>query len=213
MNKPYVISVLNYKGGVGKTNTTRNLGRALSLENYRVLLVDADPQCTLENWSQQNGGTLIPVMRKAVPTLDVELKCYTEWDFKIIDCPPALDHITKAAIKAADLVIIPVQPSPDDIRGTHIISGLLQEHQLFFDGRPQTIFLINRAKKNTKLTKELPEDLASLSFPTFKTIITELVVYPTTAIDGLTVFEANSPQAKSEFASLAKEVLDILGRQ
>jgi chromosome partitioning protein len=44
---PRIISIVNHKGGVGKTTTTLNLGKALSLQGYRTLLVDLDPQANL----------------------------------------------------------------------------------------------------------------------------------------------------------------------
>jgi chromosome partitioning protein len=42
-----VVSIINYKGGVGKTTITANLGTELACRGYRVLLIDADPQCSL----------------------------------------------------------------------------------------------------------------------------------------------------------------------
>ena len=42
-----IISVLNHKGGVGKTTTVHNLGAALASMGKRVIMVDFDPQCTL----------------------------------------------------------------------------------------------------------------------------------------------------------------------
>src|SRR5687767_14213177 len=44
---PRIIALFNHKGGVSKTTTTFNLGWALADRGYRVLLVDADPQCNL----------------------------------------------------------------------------------------------------------------------------------------------------------------------
>lgn len=42
-----IISIVNNKGGTGKTTTTVNIGKALSLLNKKVLLIDLDPQANL----------------------------------------------------------------------------------------------------------------------------------------------------------------------
>ena len=44
------ISIINFKGGTGKTTTAVNLGYALSLKNYKVLIIDCDPQASISNW-------------------------------------------------------------------------------------------------------------------------------------------------------------------
>ena len=44
------IAILNFKGGTGKTTTAVNLGYALSLKNYKVLIIDCDPQASISNW-------------------------------------------------------------------------------------------------------------------------------------------------------------------
>jgi len=44
------IAILNFKGGTGKTTTAVNLGHALSLKNYKVLIIDCDSQASISNW-------------------------------------------------------------------------------------------------------------------------------------------------------------------
>jgi chromosome partitioning protein len=42
-----IVSVINYKGGVGKTSLTANLAAQLAWEGKKVLLLDLDPQASL----------------------------------------------------------------------------------------------------------------------------------------------------------------------
>ena len=53
------IAILNFKGGTGKTTTAVNLGHALSLKNYKVLIIDCDPQGAIGSWLGLNPGNTL----------------------------------------------------------------------------------------------------------------------------------------------------------
>lgn len=64
-----IISIINQKGGVGKTTTTLNLGAALALAGLKVLVVDLDPQCNLTfslGVSKNEEKTVVEVMKGEV---------------------------------------------------------------------------------------------------------------------------------------------------
>jgi len=206
-----VIALLNQKGGCGKTTISTNLCHALSLEGLKVLLVDADPQGNARDWQEANQGALFPVVGLDRETLPKDLIAISEgYDYVIIDGAPQIAKMTAAAIKAADLVIIPVQPSPYDIWACADTVDLIQARQQVTDGRVLATFVISRAIKNSKLSKEVNEALSSYSLPVLRNGTTQRVVYATSAAEGKTVMNDSNSEAREEILALAYEVLELL---
>jgi chromosome partitioning protein len=52
------VSIINQKGGVGKTTITFNLSKELAVRNYRVLVIDNDPQANLTSCFLENAANL-----------------------------------------------------------------------------------------------------------------------------------------------------------
>ena len=110
------IALLNQKGGVGKTTLATNLAACFALAGQSVLYIDADPQGSGLDWSaarQQKPlfnvvGLPKNTIHRDLPTLAVP------YHYAFIDGPPRVYNVAKWAIMAADLVMIPVQPSPYD---------------------------------------------------------------------------------------------------
>ena len=107
-----VIAVLNQKGGSGKTTIAINLAHALQRQGNDVLIVDADPQGTARDWSESRTTGICPVIGLDRESLARDLPAVARsYDRVVIDGPPQLAGISAAAVKVADAVLIPVQPS------------------------------------------------------------------------------------------------------
>lgn len=208
----HVIAVLNQKGGSGKTTIATNLAHALKLAGVKVLLVDSDPQGSARDWNEANQGQLLPVVGLDRETLPTDLHAISGgYDFVIIDGAPQIAKLAAAAVKSADVVLIPVQPSPYDIWAAADLVEVIKARQEITDGRqPVAAFLISRAIKNTKLSNEVAEALESYGFPILPHYTTQRVIYPTSAAQGQTVFSEPGNPAIEEIEAIAKDVLELL---
>ncbi|MBD2564732.1 MULTISPECIES: ParA family partition ATPase [Nostoc] len=208
---PTVIAVLNQKGGSGKTTIATNLAHALKRDGYTVLLIDSDPQGSARDWNEASGGNIIPVVGLDRETLAKDLQAISQgYDWIVIDGAPQIAKLSAAAVKAADLVLIPVQPSPYDIWACADLVDIIAARREVTNGKPKAAFVISRAIKNTKLSGEINQALSDYGLPVLKAGTTQRVVYPTTAAEGLTVFSNPSTDAAREINTLKKEVLEVL---
>lgn len=114
------ITIATQKGGAGKTALARNLAVAASQEGSRVLLLDLDPQQTLRDWWKAREADAPEMLDPSPPPSQLKSALTAAgrqgFDLAIIDTPPAAPTWLSDALEAADLVLIPVRPSPDDLR-------------------------------------------------------------------------------------------------
>lgn len=107
------------KGGAEKTTLARNLAVAAAQDGQRVLIIDLDPQQSLRAW-WQGRETDAPMMLADDPApsaLKATLSAVeAQFDLVVIDTPPAAPTWLTKTLRAADLALIPVRPSPDDLR-------------------------------------------------------------------------------------------------
>ena len=202
-----VIAVLNQKGGSGKTTIATHLARALQLDGDGVLLVDSDPQGSARDWAAVREDQPVTVVGIDRPTIERDLKHIARKDFVVIDGAPQAADLAVSAIKAADFVLIPVQPSPYDIWATADLVELVKQRIEVTDGRLQVAFVVSRAIKGTKIGAEVAEALADYGLPVLESRITQRVSYPGTAAAGITVLDADpGGDAAAEVRALAVEL-------
>ena len=207
-----IIAVLNQKGGAGKTTIATNLAHALQLEGHKVILVDSDPQGSARDWNAASDGALIKVIGLDRSTLAKDILAVVDnHDFIIIDGAPQIADLAIAAIKCADMILIPVQPSPYDIWACEDLVEIIKARQEITDGKPKAAFIISRVIKNTQLGNEIREALEGYDLPVFKNFTTQRVIYAKSAATGSTVLSSEmKEEASNEIRAIANELKDFL---
>lgn len=202
-----VVSILNTKGGAGKTTLSTNLAVALARSGESVVVVDADIQQSALSWSESGGSEFVPVVGLATKALDKGLAAVAG-DWKVIDGPPHAADIAAACIRAADLVLIPVQPSPYDIWAAANTVEAVTARQSVTGGIPQARFVISRAITGTAISGEVREALAGYEIPTLEAGTCQRVAYAEAAAGG-SVLDSDKAAA-AEIQAIAAEVIALL---
>ena len=207
-----IIAFLNQKGGVGKTTLSTSFASALTQAKHKVLLIDADPQRGVLTWAEhREAQPLFPVIGLPSDKLHREMNAHAaNYDHIVIDAPPQVSSIAKSIILAADLILIPVQPSPHDIWSAGKVVKLIEDAGTFKDNI-KTSFIVNRKIVNTALGRDVFAALENYPFPVLQTAIGQRVAFAESAAVGASVLETEPNGAAScEILSLLKEVLELM---
>ncbi len=207
-----VLSLLNQKGGVGKTTLATNIAAALSISGQKVLLIDADPQGSALDWSAaRQMPSLFPVVGLPKETIHREIaKLGLGFDWVIIDGPPRVYPVAKSAIAASDIVVIPVQPSPYDVWAAKEIVDLITEVRVLKEDL-KAVFAVNRKIVGTAIGRDVTKALGAYPIPVLKTALSQRVGYAESAGAGMTVLEADpSGSAAKEVRGVVAEIMEQL---
>ena len=222
-----VLVCASRKGGGGKTVCARHLSVSGLEDGYKVAIIDLDPMAGLTRWWRRRAEDALDLvdlapdeprdtadqrqaaaaaaasrLAGAIPRL-----AKTGHDILVIDTPPSADGIVSLAIAAADLVLVPVRPSPDDL------DAVGETVDLIVAAKKPMVFVVNAATRKARLTSD-----AAIALSQHGTVSPSVLhradIYAASALDGRTVSEAD-PKGKpaEEVAELWAYVGKRLGLQ
>lgn len=203
-----IITIAQQKGGAGKTTLAAHLAVSFSQKGKNVTIIDIDPQASLTDWYKVRLQTLgedkAGMISAAVSgwRLHSEIdRLKSKADVIIIDSPPHTQTETKTAIRVADLVLIPVQPSPTDLWATDATVELVAKERI-----PHRL-VMNRIVQNSKLSQEISSRFSNLLEPS----LGNRVAFASSMLKGLCVTETSpSSAAAQEVEAMRKEVATLL---
>ena len=194
------IVVASQKGGSGKTTAARNLAVAFG---PGAALIDTDPQGTLTSWWDRRKAET-PILVRVEDGINATLDALRRAGIKsvIIDTPPSAHAFVADVVALADLVLVPVRPTPDDLDAVGPTLDMIENAGRNF------CFVLSQAKPNTRLVGRTLPALASHG-KVSPVVIHHREDYPTAALDGRAVTELGNGSAASE----VRDLLDYVRRQ
>lgn len=204
------IAVSSLKGGVGKSTLSLNLATCLHRVGHRALVVDTDPQGTCRMWAakaaemESDGPPVVSIEGK---TLRRDLSRISKgFDVVVIDSPPRMGTEARAAMLAADLVLMPVIPGAADVWALQETIEVFNEAKQFRD-ELRAVIVLNRADRTT-LTKLALHALDGLDVSILESALRNRVAYGEATLAGLGVVDyAPESDAAFEVRRLTKAVL------
>jgi chromosome partitioning protein len=203
-----VVTIAQQKGGAGKTTLVAQLACAYAKKGRKVGLIDTDPQKSLTAWyavrNEAGHGDDLPLEVKQAEGWRVatELdRLKRERDLVLLDSPPHAEQPAKSAIRAADLIIVPIQLSPMDLWATRATLDLAA-------AEPRPILIVpNRVPARGLLGETVMQILKSEKLPLAVSELGNRQAFAASLMEGRGVVETDpSSVAAEEIVALANEV-------
>ena len=192
-----IVALLNHKGGVGKTTLALHLAGEWARKGCSVTLIDADPQGSALDWSAQR---VRDTLHREAPAIARGV------DHVVID-GPRVATVMRSTLLAADLVLLPVQPSAFDGWASAGMLTLIDEARTYRCRRLLARFIVNRCCAHTAIARETVKALTDHDPPMLRQRIGQRVAFADAAKTGRLVREIGAAySAVREVRGFAAEV-------
>ena len=206
----HVIAVINQKGGAGKTTLAMNLAAGLTRHGDTVVM-DLDPQGSSTQWASMGEAPFPASVEQIDGTWDARTlhQQYQRYQHMVLDCPPSLEsHASRQALRACDVALIPVLPSPIDLWASLKLPQEIEEARKV-NPNIQAYLVLNQLEPNSALSSAMQDALSEFGVPVLNAVIRRRAVYRSAALEGSSVFQmgGHGTQAVIEMDALIKEVI------
>ena len=208
-----IISLVNQKGGVGKTTTAVNLASSLARKNYSLVLVDLDPQGSAARWHGLEGNQAFEILHQPELMTVSDIKALSNaYDHVIIDAPASISELTRNVLAASDVTVIPVTPSSLDLWACSDTLKMVKEVRKNHPGL-EVKFLINRKIPGTRSGREVRQALIEFDTGIIDTELCQRVAYVDAMKYGVSVMQfAPGSKAAQEIEALCDEIVSGNGQ-
>ena len=202
-----IISFVNQKGGVGKTTTAINLAASLKRRNKKLLFIDADPQGSAMHWHAVENNNAFEIMHHPDPVNKDDIEQLSkDYDYVVIDAPPAIGDITKSILAVSELSIIPLSPSSLDIWSCKGTLEMIEESQPENPDMDVKL-LINRKIPGTRVGREARASLDVFDMDVLDSELCQRVAFIDAMTSGVSVMQyAPRSKAADEIEQLCDEI-------
>ncbi len=208
-----VISIVNQKGGVGKSTIAVNLAVESTKNKKRVLLIDADKQASSISFRAIRSELDLPQFTAnqiLTPTIHKDIQNYDNFDEIIIDVGAKDTKVFRSAIISSDIIIIPIQPSAIDFWSTEDTLKIISEVRMSLPNL-KIYGLLNMVMPSTKIASEVKEHIKEFEkeyqMQFLDSQICARVSFKYAFNDGIGITEQLKDQkAKKEMENLYKEI-------